>query len=101
MIKVGEIYYKNYSCHIILSKEIKKLLESHGVNPDLSKRFPNEEYFFENFLFQKPELKEISNFEIIYSNTNRKINDEFLLCGKMTMTDIENQPKIKWIVIKK
>jgi len=100
MIKVGNICYKDYSCNILISKEIKDLLEKIGIDKNLAKRFPNEEYFFENFLFSKEELKEHKSFEIIYFNEYPEIDKEIAIKGKMTMTDIENNPEINWIVLK-
>ncbi|HIG93983.1 MAG: hypothetical protein QT05_C0002G0009 [archaeon GW2011_AR13] len=110
MIPVGNIKYKNYNTLVKISNSVKKLLEEVNLDLDLTKRFPNSEYFYENFLFLKPHLRKHKNFELIYLDVfeddstcpslekiKENLSCEILLDG--SLKNFESGKMIRWIVV--
>ncbi|HLD55230.1 MAG TPA: hypothetical protein VJB35_03140 [Candidatus Nanoarchaeia archaeon] len=110
MIPVGNIKYKDYNTLVKISNSVKKLLEDVNLDLDLTKRFPNAEYFYENFLFIKPNLRKHKNFELIYIDVfeddstclslgkiKENLSCKILLDG--SLTNFESGKMIRWVVI--
>src|SRR3989339_142505 len=97
MIPVGNIKYKNYNTLVKISNSVKKLLEEVNLDLDLTKRFPNSEYFYENFELIYLDVFEDDSTCPSLEKIKENLSCEILLDG--SLKNFESGKMIRWIVV--